>query len=298
MLHFPVFRLGYVVGSDPIGIETAEEIAQTVLNGDDRVRAAMLELIEDNPRCTLHSNWERSKTSTRRTPAIIIDFSTVDATIDDRRVEIRSGVTVCIEHKQSKCWTRINAMDKDVDRAEVDPLFDSFETVARAVNDRVLDMYRGFIRETLGKPLPLEKVYELNVRTASQSDDWIEDYFRKVFSEHDTDGDIDDLKAKLDQVLRTMNSELEVIPDPTEVIERDGEKIRQVAVIGARNPIYSEAVFPPHSGHAIYVLKYDRTSANFTGVGYDPYVDQGVRFQESLSHVASSNVAVEYGGLF
>lgn len=303
MLQYPVLRLGFVMASGrAIQNRTAEKIAVAILGNADEFRQAIIDCIERDSGARVAARQPDSKEGdwmprSRRTPAIIIDFPSVDAVLDGRNVQIRSCLTICVNHKQSKCWTRINARDPSVGEAEADALFDSFERLARLVNDDISQLYTKYIYKALGRRIPLSKFYEINVRTASKNDNWVEEYFQSVFSSREIEKDISKLKVKMNKVLLKMNSELTKIPAPAEVIELRNKKTRQIGMSGLRERIYSDAELLPHRVHAVYVLEYGSSSANFTGVGYDPYSDK-VSFQDSLSHIASGNLAVEYGSLF
>lgn len=307
VLHFPVLRQGFIVGSvTRYSRETAEEIARQIAVATPAFIASTVTALHGSALGHIDSSQADDaaahESSLRSVGTMVVDFPAISASIGDTQVEIRSCVTVCVENHQSKIWTRVNACDSNsrIPDDQTDALFDRFENAARAINEALMAQYSSVLAEFASLRTPLAKTYELNVRTVSREEPEIDRYVTEVFRHGNYDSVDEETRNLVTQSIRSIDSRFSEVPTPTPItlVTEDGPaKRRQIGFVGLRMPNSEEAGFSLHQVNVVYALEYGRNRADLSGVGYDPYLEMA-NSRSSLSHVASANVAVEYGSIF
>ena len=242
----------------------------------------------------------KKSASLRINPTIVIDFPSIKCIIGQYNIEIRSCLTVCTDNKQSKCWTRINFLDRNLPENIIDKIFDCFEEIANHIHDQIVMEYKETIKKELNrKRIHFEKIFTMDIRTVSGNDVFFEKYFNKIFNRPtEAHADKHD-QEKIAKFLKVINSDISNIPPPyaKSSARRSKPRIRQIGFSAPRSASMDDKKSEIDSVNVVYLLKYDDKKASFTGVGYDPMFDK-VGSLESLSHIASASVAVEFGGLF
>jgi hypothetical protein len=302
VLYYPVLRQGFIVSAGrQYKREAAEAIAARLADESPAMLDAIAVSLEQDP--TRRANGaslgaaKKRPASLRPSPTLVVDFPAFRARLARFKVELRSCVTVCVDHKQSKIWTRANLLSPDVREAEVNDLFNTFEKAACDVNEGILAEYRRVLREMSEESVSLTKAYELSVRTVSHGKAFVEDYIDEVFGAGNFNGVDDDLKKKVAKAIKSIDSRFADMPGVTTEDTKENAQRRQIGFVGIRSPLTSDSGFPLHQVRLVYAMEYDDQKAKMAGFGFDPYL-RDVKPNTSLSHVASANVATEYGGLF
>ena len=302
LLYYPVLRQGFIVSS---GREFKRGAAEGIANCLAERSSSMLETIADafrrvEGRAANGSSLRAARArqaSLRPSPTLVVDFPAFVGKIGSTKVQLRSCVTVCVDHKQSKIWTRVNGNSADISESEVNSLFNLFESAACDINEGILSKYRSILAEMTDEKISLEKVYEISVRTVSHDEAFVEDYIEEVFGAGNPASVAPALKKKVERAIKSIDARFASVPGLS--VEKTGDKRsrRQIGFIGVRSPVGPDANFPLHQVRLVYAMEYDDRRASMAGFGYDPYLREAGP-NTSLSHVASANVAVEYGGLF
>lgn len=315
-LQFPVFRQGIVLSSKfSLSRETALRIANRIFDDSAAYVDRAINGIESASKTPSSKKilglpiqdssndkilLQNKPASLRINPTIVIDFPVIERKIGNYNIEVRSCLTVCTENRQSKCWTRINLLDKNISKNDLDEIFDAFEEIANHIHCQIIIEYKNTIKSELHREkIHFEKVFTMDIRTVSGSDVFFDNYFNKVFN-HPTESSTDKHdRDKIAKFFKIINSDIENIPALHSKSNACSTKsrVRQIGFSAPRSTPTNDRKSEVDPVNVVYLLKYDDKKATFTGIGYDPMLDK-VSSLESLSHIASASVAVEFGGLF
>ena len=307
-LHHLVFRQGHVLASErKLKFEEASAIAEDIEDNAHIAIDAIIGALTDYAKTcgtalTVSNRDEIGPAKVRKSSTIQVDFPAFEFAYRGHRFETRTVVTVCVEDKQSKCWTRVSMRDDEADYPEAAADFEQLETLASQINAVVVEWYDGKIKSGVGQEFGVEVDFTMNVRTASGDDESFDDYFRRVY-ERAAGTEDEKMKAVSQEITRTLQIMNPNVDHSKIRGEVDGDKYRRFGVATERPTPISEVETDEYDGsdsesvNAIVSMKYNDNTAEFTGVGYDRFFNSNSS-AFTLSSLASRSIAIEYGSLF
>lgn len=306
-LHHLVFRQGHVLASNrKLSYVEAIDIARDVKDNIEaaiRDIAAVLRSYATDAEAELRIlNGDTIGTArVQKGNTVQVDFPVIEFFFNGETYETRTVVTVCVEERQSKCWTRVSMRDNEDDYPMAAKIFEELEALAARINRTVITWYDGRIKAGVGAQYGVEIDYTMNVRTASGDDVRFDKYFAKVFEERPVpaDGDWLVIKEEVTKALTNINPN---VPHAIRNADDNGKSYRRFGIATQRSnplvvdyevddPIDSETV------NAIVSVEYDDNKAEFTGIGYDRLWEKESS-PITTSSLANRSIAVEYGALF
>ncbi|MCP4934759.1 MAG: hypothetical protein GY927_11275 [bacterium] len=120
----------------------------------------------NDPEISYDKNIE--KLSARFDPGLILDFPKLTITGDDKTIEVRSCVTVCIGPLKSKLWTRANTTeDWDVfSHSKLEGIHAFFDATCSAINTALLAEYQIDFSGVIQEAIELESYGNIHVFAA------------------------------------------------------------------------------------------------------------------------------------
>ena len=294
MILFPVLRSGTIVkSSSNLRRPTALRVAENIYSDAPIFAGAIVGVFAEYGATHLPSaSTEADIPSVRVWPTIVVDLPILRVSFQNSTFQARSCITVCVDDRQSKCWTRINSEDHECNSADLLRLFSTLEDIAEKINSRLIEIYQKSISKISKRPVKLSRDYDIVVRTISDDDDTVSKYFNSEF--------IPNSKSSISvKELSAIQSMVSLLDSPA-AVKRAGQNPESKAEIGfssLRQSIGENGELFSDVIEAIYRIRWNKRRAIFSGVGHEPRPNS-VSVKSSASYIASANVAIEYGSLF